>query len=51
MIFEVFTERQNESDALETILKLRTPKEENILKRKIKTAIRLGNEAINNLLK
>ena len=46
IIFEVFTDRQNESDALETILNLRKPTQEDILKRKVKTAIRLGKEFI-----
>ena len=50
IIFEIFTERQDESDALETILKLRMPEPENILKRKFKTAIRLGVEKINKVL-
>ncbi len=51
VIFEVFTDRKNESDALETILKLRMPSQEEILKRKFKTAIRLGTETINKIIK
>lgn len=39
IIFEVFTDRQNESDALETMLKLNLPTNENIVKRKVKTLI------------
>ena len=50
IIFEVFTDRQNESDALETILKLKTPTQKEIFKRKVKTALRLGGEAINKIL-
>lgn len=50
IIFEVFTDRQDESDALETVLKLKTPTQIDILKRKMKTALRLGGEAINKVL-
>lgn len=46
IIFEVFTDRQNESDALETVLNIRKPTQEDILKRKVKTAIKLGKEFI-----
>lgn len=51
IILEVFTNRQDESDALETILKLNLPPQQNVLKRKIKTAIRLGKNSINKLIR
>lgn len=50
IIFEVFTDRQDESDALETLLNLKTPTQMGILKRKMKTAMRLGGEVVNKLL-
>lgn len=46
IILEVFTDRQSESDALETVLNIRKPTQEDILKRKVKTAIKLGKEFI-----